>query len=283
MESFYIYSVHYIDADYQKKTHVFWKLRPVKFYNFQKQLPENSRILEINRYHSTYPNSTAAPLDKLSSIGEAFKSCRRCDLRHRRIRTVHYTSTAADTPILFLGQSPGHQEDRSGIPFVGASGEQLAEMLSAANFDLPYTIANLTACRPDDGKVAPERTDPTITEMVCCSQRLWALINVVKPNVIIALGLMPALIFWAQPKTIRRNLLYRVNNQLYIGHTFHPAYICRKLSAGSNFENLEEIDFLSKVGRFAHTLKQFGRNNQWSLGFKKYPFQFLEKEMRHLC
>jgi uracil-DNA glycosylase family 4 len=283
MENFYIYTVHYLNAEYQKKTHVLWNLRPVRFCNFQKQLPENSRILEIVRYNSTYPDTATPPLDSLEGIARAFKSCRRCDLVNRRIQTVHYRSTERDTPILFLGQSPGHQEDHSGIPFIGASGEQLADMLSAASFDMPYTMANLTACRPDDGKIAPERTDPTITEMVCCSQRLWAVINRVKPNIIIALGLMPALIFWTHPKTVQRNLLYKVNNQLYIGHTFHPAYICRKLSAGSNFENLEEIDFLSKVGRFAHTLKRFGRNDQWSLGFKKYPFQFLEKEMRHLC
>lgn len=283
MKSFYIYTAHYIDAEYQRKTQVFWKWRPITSYNVQEQLPENSRVLTINRYESTYPSISTPPLDTLPHIADAFNSCQRCDLANRRIKTVHYRSTAKDTPILFLGQSPGHHEDRCGVPFVGPSGEQLAEMLSAANFNPSYTLANLTACRPDDGMLAPERTDPTITEMVCCSQRLWAVINVVKPNVIIALGLMPALIFWAQPKKVRRNLLYRVNDQLYIGHTYHPAYICRKLSAGSGFENHEEIEFFSKVGRFASTLKRYGRNDPWSLGFQKYPFQFLEKEMRTLC
>ncbi len=119
----------------------------------------------------------------LENIAEKIRSCRKCVLSETKTNTV--PGTGAKNPfVLVIGEAPGEEEDRQGLPFVGPAGKLLDKMLSAISLDRNTNcyIANVVKCRP------PRNRDPEKEERNACRSYLDAQIHVLKPKFILALG-----------------------------------------------------------------------------------------------
>jgi DNA polymerase len=120
--------------------------------------------------------------DRLGELAERVAACRRCALAERRTQTVFGVGDP-DSPVMFIGEAPGREEDRRGEPFVGQAGKLLDRILEAAGFGRSRVyIANVLKCRP------PENRDPTEEEVRECEVFLAAQIDILRPKLICALG-----------------------------------------------------------------------------------------------
>ncbi|MEM3542660.1 MAG: type-4 uracil-DNA glycosylase [Candidatus Methanomethylicia archaeon] len=110
------------------------------------------------------------------------KNCRKCDLwRHRRNPVLGDGNINAS--IVFIGEAPGYWEDVKGLPFVGAAGKLLDEILGKAGIKRSEVyITNIVKCRP------PENRDPNEREIEACHTYLDRQLNLIKPEIIVTLG-----------------------------------------------------------------------------------------------
>ena len=113
--------------------------------------------------------------------------CTRCpELVESRSGIVNGTG-ASDAAIVFVGEAPGADEDREGEPFVGRSGGVLDDKLTERGLDRDSVrITNCVRCRP------PDNRDPSSEELSNCREYLEAEIDAVDPEVVVALGKVPA-------------------------------------------------------------------------------------------
>lgn len=149
-------------------------------------------------------------------------ACRQCKLCETRTQTVFGKGNRASR-LLLIGEAPGAEEDRQGLPFVGKAGQLLDNMLQAIGMDLESCyIANVLKCRP------PGNRNPAPDEVLACSDYLQAQIAMIKPDVILALGRFAAHSLLQSEEAIgslrRRQHDYQ-GIPLHV--TFHPAYLLR--------------------------------------------------------
>lgn len=131
----------------------------------------------------------------LDDLREEWKDCEDCDLCQDRISVVFGEGNPA-ADIMIIGEAPGEEEDISGRPFVGASGEVLEGFLKAVGIDRKHDlfITNIVACRPfttnkdDKGKIRTENRQPSKVEREACWPRVYQTIYMVDPWLIIAMG-----------------------------------------------------------------------------------------------
>ncbi|MCP4661225.1 MAG: uracil-DNA glycosylase [bacterium] len=109
-------------------------------------------------------------------------ACRGCRLSEKRRKVVFGSGNPA-AELMFVGEGPGAEEDRQGLPFVGPAGELLTKIIRAIGLrrDDVY-IANTVKCRP------PENREPEAGEVEACRRYLDRQIDLVRPRVIVALG-----------------------------------------------------------------------------------------------
>jgi len=121
--------------------------------------------------------------ERLDEIAKQIASCEKCPLSRLRINAVPGSGTAK-SGIVFIGEGPGAQEDKKGVPFVGAAGKFLDEMLASIKMDREDVfITNVVKCRP------PKNRDPLSDEVSICTEAyLWNQIETINPKVIITLG-----------------------------------------------------------------------------------------------
>jgi DNA polymerase len=118
----------------------------------------------------------------LEKIAQEVRVCVKCRLSKTRIQAVPGVG-ASETEVLFVGEAPGMQEDRQGIPFCGPSGKFLDEMLKSITLDRDKVfIANVVKCRP------PENRDPEEDEKDACWPYLSEQIKIINPKLIVCLG-----------------------------------------------------------------------------------------------
>jgi len=171
------------------------------------------------------PLPTAEPID-LSNTGlveleTMVSACTRCGLCEGRNRTA-FADGNAGADLMFLGEGPGADEDREGIPFVGVAGQLLTKIIGAMKIRREDVyIANIVKCRP------PRNRNPEPDEAAACLPYLERQIELVAPKVIVTLGAVP-LRFLIGQKGIRR---LRGNWLEYKGipvmPTLHPSYLLR--------------------------------------------------------
>jgi uracil-DNA glycosylase len=108
--------------------------------------------------------------------------CTRCDLAVSRTRVVPGAG-APEAGLLIVGEAPGASEDRDGVPFVGASGRLLDEMLAVAGIRRDEVfIANAVRCRP------PANRSPRAGEIRACADWLAEQIRLIDPRLVVVLG-----------------------------------------------------------------------------------------------
>lgn len=119
---------------------------------------------------------------RLLLLEEQVRSCTRCALAQGRTHTV-FARGNPDSPVMFIGEGPGQEEDRVGSPFVGPAGQLLDKMVAAMGFlrDDVY-VCNVVKCRP------PGNRTPLPSEAGACAPYLLGQLDVIQPRVIVALG-----------------------------------------------------------------------------------------------
>ena len=119
------------------------------------------------------------PLEQIRADVEA---CRRCPLADGRTQTV-FGDGNPDARVLIVGEAPGKNEDLQGIPFVGAAGKYLNELLAIAGLKREDVfIANVLKCRP------PGNRDPRPEEIELCTPYLREQTRTIDPEFIVTLG-----------------------------------------------------------------------------------------------
>jgi uracil-DNA glycosylase family 4 len=120
--------------------------------------------------------------DELVALFNEVKSCTRCPLHETRSRAV-FGSGDADADLMFVGEAPGAEEDRQGLPFVGRAGQLLNQMLEEIDLSREDVfIANVLKSRP------PGNRDPQPLEIEACRPYLFEQIRLIEPTVICTLG-----------------------------------------------------------------------------------------------
>jgi uracil-DNA glycosylase len=161
-------------------------------------------------------------LEALRLIREEIGDCTRCALHKGRNKLV-FADGDPNARLMFVGEGPGADEDAQGLPFVGRAGQLLNNMISAMGLKREEVyIANVVKCRP------PGNRTPEPEEANTCMPFLWRQIEVVRPEVIVALGSTAAtyLLGQRQPLAGLRGKLHSVRGcRLII--TYHPAYLLR--------------------------------------------------------
>lgn len=181
-------------------------------------------------------NPQPATMDEIIS---RWKKCTKCVIGKWATNHVFFRGLPDRTPILFIGEGPGREEDKEGLPFIGRSGELLARAMHTAGIDAgTYSVTNLVCCRPCDTPNGFNRA-PAEIEVINCSPRLLEMLYVLQPRVVVLLGKNPS-IHWRDR--------YRHANNLNITHAFylrHPAYLLRK-----GAENADEFtDMVEELRR----------------------------------
>lgn len=163
--------------------------------------------------------------------------CTKCGLCSTRTNVVFGVGNKT-ADIMFVGEGPGEQEDLQGIPFVGAAGKLLDDMLSIIDIDRTNCyIANIVKCRP------PRNRDPEELEQEACIDYLFRQIELVNPKVLVCLGRIAAKRLIRQDYRITREHGSWVNrNGIWMTSIYHPSALLRDLSKRpQTFEDLLEI------------------------------------------
>ncbi len=118
----------------------------------------------------------------LKEVYEQARGCVRCPL-HQTRTTVVFGSGNADADLMFIGEAPGANEDKQGLPFVGQAGKLLEKLLGEIGLDRGQVfICNTVKCRP------PNNRDPHPDEIDSCHEYLRHQVGLIEPNVICTLG-----------------------------------------------------------------------------------------------
>jgi DNA polymerase len=185
----------------------------------------------------------AAPTERLAALAAVaaeVAACTRCKLCEQRTTTVPGEG-ALDPPILFVGEGPGAEEDRTGRPFVGRAGQLLDKMIAAIGLKRGEVfIANIVKCRP------PENRTPEPDEVRACMPFLERQIATLRPRIVCTLGLPATRALLPEVRAISavrgRQLQAR---GLTIVPTFHPAYLLRNPAAKR--EAWEDLQLVAKL------------------------------------
>ncbi len=188
--------------------------------------------------------------DSMLKIREDIGDCRRCRLCEGRTKIV-FGSGNEQSPLVFVGEGPGADEDQQGLPFVGRAGQLLTQMIenTASKEGIAITrpdvyICNVVKCRP------PENRTPQPDEMEMCGQFLSRQLTVMKPRAICCLGgtAAKALLNLKEGITKARGQWYKWRD-VPVMVTYHPSYLLRNQSKELRREAWED---LKKVLHFVY-------------------------------
>ncbi|MGI8770222.1 MAG: uracil-DNA glycosylase [Acidobacteriaceae bacterium] len=196
--------------------------------HLQETESEESAIAARKTSTVTLPAPFAAVLQPGSKAGAMISirneigECTRCKLSAGRNKIV-FGDGDVNARLMFVGEGPGADEDAQGVPFVGRAGQLLNNMITAMGLKREQVyIANVVKCRPPQNRV------PEPEEAHTCMQFLHQQIEVVRPEVLVAMGSTAATYLLAAKASLS-SLRGRIHN--YRGTrlivTYHPAFLLR--------------------------------------------------------
>ena len=175
------------------------------------------------REHKPLDISESAARDSLEAVADEIRECKRCGLSALRNNPVPGEGVPG-SGIMFIGEGPGAEEDKTGRPFVGKAGQYLDKWLAAIDLDRGTNcfIGNIIKCRP------PENRDPHPEEILACKPFLLRQLALIKPDVIVTLGRFASQVICSSEEGIGR-----LRGRVYTYHdipvvpTYHPSAVLR--------------------------------------------------------
>jgi uracil-DNA glycosylase family 4 len=165
----------------------------------------------------------ASTIEGLVAVRAQLGECTRCPLHETR-RNIVFGEGDPNARLVFVGEGPGAEEDKTGKPFVGKAGGLLTKMIAAMGLDRSNVyIANVVKCRP------PRNRDPKSIEIETCLPFLEGQIKAIKPEVIVALGRVAAgalLDSTAQLWKLRGTFHDREGTPVVV--TYHPSFLLQR-------------------------------------------------------
>lgn len=215
--------------------------------------PAPEKAVPTPSARATFPVPTKPSIDitarqsRLLTLDENMvRSCRKCGLCESRTQTV-FGQGSATARLVFVGEGPGFEEDKQGLAFVGAAGQLLTKMITAMGLtrDEVY-ICNVVKCRP------PGNRTPTPDEIQACNPFLREQLEIIAPEVIVALGAPASQTLLNTPTPIGRLRgrfhEYHLSSQPGAGPiipvmpTYHPAYLLRTPGdKGKTWDDLKQV------------------------------------------
>jgi DNA polymerase len=206
------------------------------------------------------PPSSSEKSAAFAALRERAMACVKCPNLAASRQSVVFGVGNIDSPLMFIGEAPGADEDEQGEPFVGAAGQLLTKIIGAAGLSrADVYIANILKCRPDTPGQTSGNRKPTPAEMATCIPYLHEQIDLIRPKVIVALG--ATAVEGLLGKTVGITKL-RGNWQTYrdtpLMPTYHPAYLLRNQSLANKREVWE--DMLAVMEKLAMPISEKQRN-----------------------
>lgn len=198
--------------------------------------------------------------DLLTAVRERVGACTKCaHLACSRTQTVFGVGNP-DADLMFIGEAPGADEDQQGEPFVGRAGQLLTRILKAMNFTREdIYIANILKCRPDMPAGSFGNRPPTPTEMQTCRPYLVEQIDIIQPNVLVALGAVAVEGLLGTRATMRElRGRWHTYNSIPLMITYHPAYLLRNQAPSEKRKVWE--DMLQVLERLELPISERQRN-----------------------
>jgi len=187
--------------------------------------------IEISSNREVDTMVVAEKQKELDKIANEVQPCRKCELGSLRTNTVPGEGNP-NARIMFIGEAPGADEDAQGRPFVGRAGQLLDKVITACGLKRSDVfIGNILKCRP------PENRDPRAEEIISCLPYLQRQIEIIEPEIVVALGAHAARTLLNTTKSIGQ--LRGHFHEYYAGlgkppiklmATYHTAYLLRNYS-----------------------------------------------------
>ena len=183
----------------------------------------SEKLVAENAQERVLGRPDAGSVTSLEELRDNIGDCRRCKLHSGRTHVVFGVGNP-NAKLMFVGEGPGRDEDLKGEPFVGRAGQLLTDIITKgmalAREDV--YIANVVKCRP------PQNRNPEADEVASCEPFLKKQIELIRPEIIVALGKFAVQTLLQSKVPITR---LRGNWHTYMGiklmPTFHPAYLLR--------------------------------------------------------
>ena len=182
--------------------------------------------------------------EQLVALYKEVQACARCPLHETRTKAV-FGAGDADADLMFVGEAPGADEDRQGLPFVGRAGQLLNQMLDGIGLARDDVfIANVLKSRP------PGNRDPLPLEIEACKPYLFRQISLIEPTVICTLGNFATKLLTGNPAGITRvrgtPQVHELGGRtVFLLPLFHPAAALRtpavKETLREDFATLPEL------------------------------------------
>src|SRR4051794_10405351 len=168
-------------------------------------------------------SSASERREELKAVFEQASACTRCPQLAAARTTVVFGSGNADADLMFVGEAPGANEDKQGLPFVGQAGRLLDTLLGEIGMTrADVFVANVLKCRP------PGNRDPLPQEIDSCQDYLWRQLELIEPKVVCTLGNFATKLLRGDPLGITR--LHGRDEERLLGPRrvrlyplFHPA------------------------------------------------------------
>src|SRR3954452_19155208 len=137
--------------------------------------------------------------DELKAVWQQASTCTHCPQLAATRQSVVFGAGNADADLMFVGEAPGANEDRQGLPFVGQAGRLLDQLLAEIGISRPDVfVANILKCRP------PGNRDPLPQEIDACQGYLFRQLELIEPRVVCTLGNFSTKLLRGDPTGITR-------------------------------------------------------------------------------
>ena len=190
---------------------------------------------------------SAGAAERREQLVELFKEvqrCEKCPLHETRTKVV-FGAGNADADLMFVGEAPGAEEDRQGLPFVGRAGQLLNQLLEEIGLSREEVfIANVLKNRP------PGNRDPQPQEIQACEPWLWRQVALIEPRVVCTLGNFSTKLLSGSPTGITKvrgtPQVHELGGRMvYLLPLFHPAAALRtpavKETLRADFATIPEL------------------------------------------
>jgi uracil-DNA glycosylase family 4 len=206
---------------------LFEKISTEEKYSIEPELEIKKKIeikdkSSVSLFENSGPAERYQSAENLVELNKLICECQKCPLGKTRNKFVFGVGNS-NADVMLIGEAPGADEDAQGEPFVGRAGKLLNDILKAINFEREEVyIANIIKCRP------PGNRNPLPEEMDKCIPYLYKQIDLIRPKVILCLGLVAAsaLLKTRQALGRLRGSIFEFGN-IKVMVTYHPAALLR--------------------------------------------------------